>query len=154
MRADGYAALGEQAGGIGDPGAAFEFDDLRAGPHQRGGVLQGLGFRGVAHERHVAHQQGAFVAALDATHVIDHVVHGDRQGAVVPLQHHAERVAHEQHFDAGAGRHAGEAGVIGRQADEFLARALHLVQAGQGDGAGLAMCTHDCIRYALGEPAL
>jgi hypothetical protein len=41
-------------------------------------------------------------------HVVDDVVDGDRQRAVVPLHHHAERIADEHQVDAVGVQHARE----------------------------------------------
>jgi hypothetical protein len=48
----------------------------------------------VAHKWHVGHHQRAAIAFGDAADVIHHLIHGDRQGAVVALQYHAKRVSY------------------------------------------------------------
>ena len=84
------------------PAAAFELDHLRAGLHQTAALRKRLLARlVVAGERQVGDQPGVAVAARHAARVVRHLVERHRQGAVVPLQHHAERIADQQHVDAG-----------------------------------------------------
>jgi hypothetical protein len=54
-----------------------------------------------AAERHVGDHQRARAAARDAAHVVLGLLDRHRQGRVVALDHHAERVADQQHVDAG-----------------------------------------------------
>jgi hypothetical protein len=65
--------------------------------------------------------------------VIGHVLDGDGNGAVVPLQHHAEGVADQHGLGTGFVDEAGEGGVVGGDADELLASGLHLVEGADGD---------------------
>ena len=61
---------------------------------RRPALLHRLVDRGlVAHERQVADDVRPLRAAGDGAAVVDHLVHGDGQGRVVALDHHAQRVA-------------------------------------------------------------
>ena len=55
--------------------------------------------------------------------VIDHVIHRDRHGRVVALDHHAERIAGQHNIDPGFIEQLGEAGIVGGQAGCRLRRA-------------------------------
>ncbi len=44
------------------------------------------------------------------------------------LQHHAQRVAHQDGLGAGLADNAGKGGVIGGDADELFPRCLHFAQ--------------------------
>ncbi len=134
MRADRDAALGQQADRIGQPQRPFNLDHVRAGLHQQGAVDHGLLGGGVGHERQVGEDQGIAVTAFDGGHVISHFCGGDRQGAVVALQNHAEGVAHQQHFDAGLVAGVGEGRVVAGQHGDFFTFLLQTLQGGQGDG--------------------
>ena len=100
MRAHRDAAVGQQADRLGQPGGALELDHVGAGLHQQRRIVQGLLGGRVGHERQVGDDHRAAVATLDAGSVVGHIGDGDRQGAVVTLQDHAERVADQQHLDA------------------------------------------------------
>src|SRR5438552_12999125 len=65
--------------------------------------------------------------------VIDHLIHRDRQGRVVPLDDHAERISDEENLDSGAIEEAGEGGVVGREHRDALAGLLHLAESIDGD---------------------
>jgi hypothetical protein len=66
--------------------------------------------------------------------MVDHVFHGNGQGTVVPLQDHAKRLADQDHIYASLTQELAEAGVIGRQASEFLLPLLHFLQRAESDG--------------------
>ena len=131
-----------------NPGAALQFDHLRAGAHEPCGVLQGLCLGGIAHEGHVPNQESPTIAALHATDVIDHIFHGHRQSAVVPLQDHAKRIADQNDIYAGLTQKLAKTGVIGGQAGELLLPLLHFLQRAEGDwgaacrGADSGLCAH------------
>ena len=82
----------------------------------------------VAHERHVADDEGVGGAAAHRLGVHDALVHGHRHRAGVAVDAHAERVADEDHVDAGLLLEGGHRiGVAGEPGD-LLAALLHLVQ--------------------------
>ncbi|MCY1554235.1 hypothetical protein D9M68_907950 [compost metagenome] len=106
---------------------------MRAGLHQHGGIVQCLFAGGVSHEGQVDEDQRTLVAAFDAGGVVGHIGDADRQGAVMPLQHHAEGIADQQHVDAGLAGGLGESGVIAGQHGDLLAALLEALQGGQGN---------------------
>ncbi|MCY1175339.1 hypothetical protein D9M73_155720 [compost metagenome] len=132
VRAHRHTTLGQQADGFGQPGCAFDFYHVGAGLHQCGAVGKGLLRRGVGHERQVGEDQRAVVAAFDAGGVVGHLRRGDRQGAVVALQDHPQRVAHQQHFNAGLAGGLGEGRVVAGQHGDFFTLGLEAVKGGKG----------------------
>ncbi|MNW20978.1 hypothetical protein D3C71_2216390 [compost metagenome] len=48
------------------------------------------------------------------------------------LQDHAQRVAHQQHFDAGLAGDLGEGSVVAGQHGDFFTLGLEAMQGGQG----------------------
>jgi hypothetical protein len=78
---------------------------------------------GVAHERQVGHQERPVQSARHGSQWIDHVVHRHRHRGVVPLDHHAERIADQHHVDIGLVEQHGEAGVVAGEAGDLLALA-------------------------------
>ncbi len=72
-------------------------------------------------------------AGGDAARVVEHVGERHRQRRVVTLDHHAERIADQQHVDAGAFAERGEARVVGGQHRDLLAVAGHRRERGDGD---------------------
>ena len=73
------------------------------------------------------------MAALDAGGVVDHIVEGYRQGAVMTLQHHAEGIADEQHLDAGLTGGLGEGGIVGGQHGDLFATLLEPLKGREAD---------------------
>ena len=129
MPADRDAAPGEEAHGLGELRAALELHHLRARCHQRGRAAERLLRRFlVAAEGQVGDEKGALAAARDAARVVGHVVEGDRQRGVVPLQHHAERVPDQQAVQAGGVEHRGEARVVAGEHGDLLAILAQLLQ--------------------------
>ena len=115
--------------------AALELDRVAAALlHQLAGVGHALlDRRLVRHERHVADDVRAARPAGDGAAVVDDLVERDRQGRVVALHDHAERVADEQHVGAGLVEQARERGVVGGEHGDPLASLLHLPQGVDGD---------------------
>ena len=120
---------------LGVLGAALELDRLHpALGDQADGVPDRLVGRSLVRaEGQVPDQVGALRAAGDGGAVVDHLVHGDRERALLPLHHHADRVADQQHLDPGLVEEAREAGVVGGEHGDALARLLHLAQRVDGD---------------------
>ena len=98
------------------------------------GIERALG-RGIGLERQVGDQQRPRQAARDAGGVVDDVVDGHRQRAVVALHHHAERIADQHQVDAVGVERAGEAGVVGGQHHQLAAVALGFGQRRHGPAA-------------------
>ncbi|MNC39241.1 hypothetical protein D3C75_878900 [compost metagenome] len=105
---------------------------MGAGLHQCGAVGKGLLRGGVRHERQVGEDQRAVVATFDAGGMVGHVRGGHRQCAVVALQDHAQRVAHQQHFDTGLAGGLGEGRVVAGQHGDFFTLGLEAIEGGQG----------------------
>jgi hypothetical protein len=61
------------------------------------------------------------------------VIHGDRHGGVVTLNHHAQCVTHQHHVDTRGIQPRGEGGVVGRQAGDLLATLFHLSECVERD---------------------
>ena len=135
MRAHRNAALGEEGDGLDHHRAAFQLDHVRARRHQpRSGGKRALGRGLVAAEGQVGDDEGAFGARGHAARVVRHLGELHRQGRGVALHHHAERVADQQHVDAGGIEHAREAGVVAGEHGDFFAAFAHGLEGGQGDG--------------------
>jgi len=65
--------------------------------------------------------------------VVDHLGELYRQRRGVALHHHAERVADQQHLDAGGVEHAREAGIVAGEHGDLFALAAHGLESGQGE---------------------
>ncbi len=100
--------------------------------HQRRAVDQGLLQCGVGHERQVGENHCALVAAFHACNVVRRFSGGNRQGAVVALQDHAQRVAYQQHFDTRLGGRVGEGCVVAGEHGDFFTLLLHGQQRRNG----------------------
>jgi hypothetical protein len=81
----------------------------------------------VAHEGHVADDEGLRGAAAHGLAVHDALVHGHGHRAAVAVDAHPQRVADEDHVDAGGLLEGGRGVVVGGQPGDLLAGALHLV---------------------------
>jgi hypothetical protein len=125
----------EELDDLGLARSSLELDHLRAAfLHEPHGVLQRLLARRVRHERHVGHLERPEQSFGDRLGVIDDVIERDRHGRVVPLDHHAERVADQHDVDAGLVGQRGIARVIARDARDLLAARLHPGQRRHVDG--------------------
>ena len=136
-----HPVAGEVADGVAEPVAPFHLDHAGTGCHQAGGVLVSLLGGGVTHEGHVGDDQRIAGTASHTAGVIDHLIHVDRQGILTPLQHHAQRIADEQHMGPLVVEQLGKSGIIGGDGGELLTILLHLQQAGGGDLAHKGSCT-------------
>src|SRR5204863_513123 len=113
LRAHRDAALGEKSYRVGELRAALELHHLCASRHQFGRTAERLLRRFlIASEGHVGDEEAALAAARDAARVVGHVGKRHRQRGVVPLQHHAERVADEEAVETRGVQHRGEARVV------------------------------------------
>ncbi|MNT11234.1 hypothetical protein D3C72_1461030 [compost metagenome] len=134
MGADGDAALGEETHGFGQPGAAFDFDHVRASLHQDDSVRIGCFRRAVRAERQVGHDHGRLAAARDGRRVVGQFGHGDGQGGIVAIADHAERIADQQDLHAAAVHQGREAGVIAGQHGDLFAGGAQRGQRVDGHG--------------------
>ena len=130
MGADRDAALDQEAHGSCSPAATFKLDHMRARLHQTQGASKGL-LRAlvVAAKGQIGDQPGTLATTCDTSGVIDHLVEQHGHGAGLALQHHAERVTHQQRLDAGLFQHRGESGVIAGQHGDLVAAGMHVQQA-------------------------
>jgi hypothetical protein len=64
--------------------------------------------------------------------VVDHLVERDRQRGGLPLDHHAERVAHEQDIDPGSVEQLREGRVVAGEHGDLVAGRLLLAQGVDG----------------------
>jgi hypothetical protein len=102
--------------------AALELHHLRAGRHEARRVAERVLFRGLeAAEGKIGDDERGLASARHAAHVVFHLAHGHRQRGVVPLDHHAERVADQQDVDACSFRNLREARVVAGQHRQLFA---------------------------------
>jgi hypothetical protein len=128
------AALGQKGDRVHHDRAALELDHVRACRHQpRTGGKRTLERRLVAAERQVGDDEGVLGAGRHAARVIRHFGQLHRQRGSVTLHHHAERIADQQHLDAGAIEHARKAGVVAGEYGDLLAALAQRFEGGQGD---------------------
>jgi len=97
------ASVDNHPGDRGLLGGTFQLDAVHPGFFDMPpSVVNGFGRIGlIRHKRHIADQQRALGRATDRLGVMNHLVHGHRRGAAVAKHDHAERVAHQNHVDAG-----------------------------------------------------
>ena len=123
-------------------GPSFQLHHLRPALfHQPAGVRNGLPRIHVGQERHIGHQQRPTATTGHAAGMVDHLVEGHRQGALLPLNHHSERIPHQQDLHPRRIEQRGEAAVVGGQTGELLSRLLHLLQGGEGDPLHALPCS-------------
>ncbi len=119
----------------GGPPSPLEFDHLRSGLDQPNRIAQRrLDRLLIAAERHVGDDPGTAVAARHALGVVDHLIHGDRQCAGMTLEHHPERIAHQQHIDACGVEDVREQRVVAREHRDLFAGRVHLPKPMQSHG--------------------
>ena len=136
MTANRHRAFGEHFYGIRKPGATFDFDHIRARAHHDGGVFKCLLRSGVSHKRQVGEQQAVGRATAHGAGVVGNVFHGDRQGGVVPLYRHAQRIANQHHVEANIGEQFSKAIVVGSDCCEALFLLFAFLQ--HSDSSGFA----------------
>ncbi|KAG1450140.1 hypothetical protein G6F57_016478 [Rhizopus arrhizus] len=138
MRADRDLALDQIADDVDLEAGTFDLDHLGTGLQQlQRGIQRAFG-RSVGAKRQVGHQQRTLQYAGHGAGVVDHVGHGHRQGRIMALHDHPQRIADQDQVNAVCVKSAGKAGVVGGQHDQLLAIALGLGQG--GNGPGLAVC--------------
>ena len=116
--------------------AAFDFHGFCAGfLHEANGVLNGFVDRNVeAAEGHIGNEQRAFRAAADGARVMKNLIERDGQRAVVAESDHAQRIADEQHVDAGLVEQARGGIVVGCEKRDLFCCG----------GAGKDTCGREC----------
>ena len=143
----GNAPFAQQPGGFGQPRPAFEFDYLRPLTHQDGGVFQALRLGVITHERQVRHQQRTVIATAHTADVIGGVLDGNRQTAVMPLDHHAEGITDQQNLDPGPAGGKCAAIVIYGQRGEFFTGGFHSAEGADGGFFGARLGRHGGIGF-------
>src|SRR5258705_8319212 len=98
------------------------------------GILQRLfPARLIRKKRHVADQQRAFAPARDQARVINHLVHGHSQSIGLALNHTAQRVADQQHFDPRLVEDPRKRVIVCRETGNLFAALLHFKNMRYGD---------------------
>ena len=131
--------------------SALDFDRLGAAfLDEAHGVLHRLAAAGViGAEGHVCHQEGVVHGAAHGAGVMQHLLHGDRQGAVIAEHDLGKRVSDQDEIHAGfIGQARGGVIVGGKRDDGFalallLRQGLHgdaLAEIAAGDAHGLLQC--------------
>ena len=130
MAADDDAGVEDRLDAADHAHAALELDGVDAGLlEEAAGVAHGVLVGDlVAAEGHVADDEASRGAAAHGLAVHDALVHGHRHRAGVAVDAHAERVADEDHVDAGGLLEGGRGVVVGGEPGDLLAGALHLVE--------------------------
>ena len=132
MAADGNAALGEKLHRLNHRCSAFQLDHLRASRHQFCSVRERFLRTDLKRaEWHIAHDESLLRSACYTASVIDHIVQRHWQRTIMPLQHHAERIAHQQHIHALRFEQRGKACVVASQHGDFFFLAAHGLQFSQ-----------------------
>ena len=134
VTANRNAARGQKVYGLGHALATLELDHLRAGRHQLGGIGKRLRRTGlIGSPRHIADNKSALRSACNTGGVIDGVALRHRQCGVMPLHHHAKRIANQYGVDTSRINHRGETRIVGRQHRDTFAVLLHFLQCCQRD---------------------
>ena len=85
------------------------------------------------HVRHVPHHQGAARRARHGARVVEHFLHRDREGALVPEHIVPETVADQEDIDPGGIEDACRGVVVGGQHDDLATGPPDRAQIGNGD---------------------
>src|SRR5579883_886943 len=121
------ADFGEATNGRRHGDTPFELDSVRATFLQEpAGVTDSLvGVDLIREEGHVCQEQRALRAAPDRLHMVKHLLHGDRQGGLVPELLFTERIPYEDNIDLGFIHQARRRVVVrGEHGDLLAARLL------------------------------
>lgn len=133
MGADRYTIARQLAHRITQPFPALNLDHLRTRLHQLRRAVQGLLRGGAGHERKVGDDKGAVVSALYAGSVINHIFQPDRQGAVMALQDHPQRIADEEHLNARRAQCMCKCCVVAGEHGDLFTALLEVFQVCQSD---------------------
>ena len=113
---------------------AFQLDHARTGPDEAHRGRMRLLRRAIGTEWEIGDLQRALRTAGDRRRVVDDVVHPHRQGRIMALHHHAQRIADQDQVGAVVIQHAGEAGVVAGQHHQLAAFGARLRQHRHGPG--------------------
>ena len=123
---DRHAGLHERLDDPGAAHAALDLDRLCAAVlHEPARVLRRLLDRGVRQERHVADHERVLRPADDGPRVMEHLVHRDAHGRLVAERDLAQRIADEDHRDAGVVEDARGREVVRGEHRDALAVGVH-----------------------------
>ncbi len=149
VRAHRHRPLNQKAHRIGEPFAAFQLDHLGARAHQLHGAGEGGLGRAIGAERQIGDDQRRGACPCYAGGVIGDLREGDRQRRRLTLQHVTERVADQQHVDAGAVQQRSEARVVTGEHGDLLACIAHCLQFRDGNGvpARFLQIAHGVFRW-------
>jgi hypothetical protein len=100
VRADRNLALDQVADDVDLEAGTFDLDHLGTGLQQLQRGIQRAFRGGIGAERQVGHQQRTLQHAGHGAGVVDHVGHGHRQGRIMTLHDHAQRIADQDQVDA------------------------------------------------------
>jgi len=119
--------------------AGLEFHHLSACLHELNGVSHGEIYRYlITAERHVGDDPRRPIALRNACRVIGHVLGGYPKRCRVPLEHHSERIAHQNHINACLVEYAGQCCVIAGEHGDLLSRSVQFAKAMQRDWFSLS----------------
>jgi hypothetical protein len=106
--------------------------------HNAPGIAEGfLNGDLVAHEGHIGDDHCPAHAPDDGFGVVDHLLQRHRNGRLVPLEHVAKRIAHQDDVHPCLIEDARHQGIVGSQADNLLPLLLHLPQPQRRNAAWL-----------------
>jgi len=107
--------------------SAFEFDCLGA-PFLNHSSAVAAGFINtslIRHEGHIGNHQRLRSGSPDRFYMVDHLVHGNRQGCVMTGNHDAGRISHQDNVDAAAINQPRKGKVVSRQYGDALSVLFH-----------------------------
>ena len=131
----GDAGVDQVLHGFRGAGAAFELHGVTTGLLQdpRGVLERVLPAALVRTERHVHDYVRTLRAAHHGLAVVDHFVDRHRDRGVVAEHHHAERVTHQQQWNAGFVGHPRGRIVVRRQHSDWLTTLAHALEVEYGN---------------------
>ncbi len=97
------------------------------------------GFRNahlITEKRHVGDDERSFGSSRHRLGVMQDRFERDRESGLVALDHHPERVSHQENIDARAVQQARHGGVVHREHGDLLATALFLFEVADPDLPG------------------
>src|SRR3989338_3290341 len=115
--------------------SSFDLDRLRPGllEESPGVPLRLLDAHLKGKKRHVRDHERPFPAPDHRFGMIDHLIQGDGQSVLLPLDHRAQRVPDEQDIHPGLIKDAGERVIVGSQGGDLFTPLLHPADFGHGN---------------------
>ncbi len=99
MTADGDTAFHQIADGVCNQDATFHLDHMGARLDQLDCIHVGGFLIWIGAERHIGHNQCRLVATCHAGGMVSTVIDGNRQGGIMSLADHAQRITDQQCLD-------------------------------------------------------